>query len=39
MQVKLNFIKTLINQTKRLTYTGRCQFSGKNLAPLSKDTL
>lgn len=39
MQVRLNLIKSLINQTKRLTYIGRCQFSGKNLAPLSKDTL
>lgn len=39
MLVKLNLIKSLMNHTQRLTYKGQCQFSGKNLAPLSKDTL
>lgn len=39
MPVNFNFVKSIINQTKRLQYIGRNQFTGKNIKPLSRDTL
>ena len=37
MQVDFNLVKTII--TKRLPYICKNKFTGKNLAPLSKDTV
>ena len=39
MQVDFNLVKTIITQTKRLPYICKNKFTGKNLAPLSKDTV
>lgn len=39
MQVGINLVKTLINQTKRLPYIAKNKFANSNLVPLKRDTI